>query len=441
MRRVLNLLLAIGMVSAMLLVSAIPAFAGGEDDGDQQISAKALNDHECDSSEWHFVITQIEDQAHAPSSITVDFSGGDSEVVLLDSFTGKTAHYTTTSHLGETVVSATATIYGSWDGQFNLSHGPCGEEPPPECIDYDDRVAEAFWVEGGTATFTIWNDACDEVVSFSSYDLPGGFKLPYEDQVLFDNLTRTVSAGQHYVWEINLPDCNWQTDLYWGEAQDHAPHPTLLKTLEGKTFDGGVNRSFDLNEGNECEQPPGPITVGADCQTGVTVSGEGTWSGDIEWRRLNEPGIQFYYQDQVLPFTNGVPPGFSGQLSWVVNGDRLIEGTNGGYAEGELDCGPPPPTPDPAFWYCVGDGGEFEVIGPFFGPPPGEYDYVSDPYPSRKDAKGDTACAPAVPPPNGDWAEPAQTGGIHLSPLATWSLLILALGSIGAFGVKKLRLS
>ena len=97
------------------------------------ITAKALADHECDSTEWHFVINQINSAANAPQSITVNWANGDSEVVPLSKFTGGVAHYVTTSNLDSTVVSATAEIYSGWSGQFNLSHGPCGEasSPPP----------------------------------------------------------------------------------------------------------------------------------------------------------------------------------------------------------------------------------------------------------------------------------------------------------------------
>ncbi len=93
---------------------------------DKQISAKALVYHECDTTEWHFVITSVVDAASAPSSIHVTWGNGTSADVPLDKVTGKTAHYAANAHLDSNVTSATATIYTDWDGQFNLSHGPCG---------------------------------------------------------------------------------------------------------------------------------------------------------------------------------------------------------------------------------------------------------------------------------------------------------------------------
>jgi hypothetical protein len=95
------------------------------------IDAKALTDHECDSTEWHFVINQIDNAANAPAFITVTWANGDVEQVPLSKFTGGVAHYVTTSNLDSTVVSATAVISAGWSGQFNLSHGPCGPSPSP----------------------------------------------------------------------------------------------------------------------------------------------------------------------------------------------------------------------------------------------------------------------------------------------------------------------
>jgi hypothetical protein len=93
------------------------------------ISAKASTDHECNSSEWHFVINQIDTAADAPASIHVSWANGQSEDVPLLKFTGGVAHYVTTDNLDSTVTSATAVIYAGWSGQFNLSHGPCGAPP------------------------------------------------------------------------------------------------------------------------------------------------------------------------------------------------------------------------------------------------------------------------------------------------------------------------
>jgi hypothetical protein len=108
---------------AAFLVGIAPASGGAV----KQISVNpgSLTDHECNATEWHFVITQISDQGLAPATIHVTWANGQSEDVPLSDFTGGTAHYTTTSNLDSTVTGATAVIYSDWDGTFNLSHGPC----------------------------------------------------------------------------------------------------------------------------------------------------------------------------------------------------------------------------------------------------------------------------------------------------------------------------
>lgn len=106
----------------------------GEEDPPAQtraINAQALNEHGCDDSEWHFVITSVESEELAPATIEVTWANGSTETVPLERVTGGVAHYATTSNLDSTVTSATADIYTAWDGQFNLSHGPCEDAPPP----------------------------------------------------------------------------------------------------------------------------------------------------------------------------------------------------------------------------------------------------------------------------------------------------------------------
>ncbi len=93
--------------------------------------------HECDTAEWHFVITQIAGP-RAPASISVAWASGHQVAVALDKVTGHTAHYATTAQLASTVTSAAANIYAKWSGQFNLSHGPCGN-PAQEPAKGHDR--------------------------------------------------------------------------------------------------------------------------------------------------------------------------------------------------------------------------------------------------------------------------------------------------------------
>jgi hypothetical protein len=254
-------MLTVAMMLLGAFATALPAFAGGE--GSKVISAKALSDHECDSLEWHFVITQVESEELAPDSISVTFSKAGAVIVELDDFTGKVAHYTVSDYLDETVISATTTIYGSWKGQFNLSHGPCKTSTtkpedtttsePEKCVDYGDAavIRRTASVEGGTASFTVKEDSCLVKISFSSYDLPNGYIRPFEEQVLYDNITETYGPGDHTVM-IQLPDCNWQTDLYYGPLQPYAPHERLIR--------------WDAQQGKVCEEPiETSVTVGGEC--------------------------------------------------------------------------------------------------------------------------------------------------------------------------------
>jgi LPXTG-motif cell wall-anchored protein len=89
-------------------------------------------------------------------------------------------------------------------------------------------------VESGTATFTVGPDGCaPEVgpISFSTYSLPSGQILPYEEQVLIAHAAGNGSfygAGS-YTLTASLGDAlNWQADLYFGESVDQPPHPNMI---------------------------------------------------------------------------------------------------------------------------------------------------------------------------------------------------------------------
>lgn len=124
MKRIGAAIMSIGIVLAVLGVFSNTAEATNNK---KDISAKAISDHECDSTEWHFVITQVSDDDLAPSSIHVTWEDDSELDVPLWKYTGTTAHYLTTENLDSLVESASASIYEDWGGQFNLSHGPCGE--------------------------------------------------------------------------------------------------------------------------------------------------------------------------------------------------------------------------------------------------------------------------------------------------------------------------
>lgn len=131
-KRIITLILVV--LFAVLSIAAVSM------DGDtKEITAKALDDHECDDTEWHFIINQISSEDLAPETITVKWINGDIEIVemgkwedeeKIPGFTGGVAHYTTKSNLDSSVEKATAWIYSEWNGEFNLSHGPCHQPTP-----------------------------------------------------------------------------------------------------------------------------------------------------------------------------------------------------------------------------------------------------------------------------------------------------------------------
>ena len=91
--------------------------------GTIHVKTSTLAGHECNSSEWHFVITQVTSLS-APITIHVYWANGQDAVLPLERVTGGTAHYRTTLNLSSAVTDAIAALSGSY-GQFNVSHGPC----------------------------------------------------------------------------------------------------------------------------------------------------------------------------------------------------------------------------------------------------------------------------------------------------------------------------
>jgi len=101
------------------------------------ISAGGLDSHACDPGAWYFEITSIPDPALAPGSINVRWANGDQRLVPLLGVSGGVATYAMSANLDSRVVLATATIYSDWNGQFNLTRGPCPATPTasPSALD------------------------------------------------------------------------------------------------------------------------------------------------------------------------------------------------------------------------------------------------------------------------------------------------------------------
>ena len=74
---------------------------------------------------WHFIINQVR-VGSPPAMITVTWSNGDTEDVPLAQTSGPVGHYNVDATATHTLItSATATIYGAWSGEFNLSSVEC----------------------------------------------------------------------------------------------------------------------------------------------------------------------------------------------------------------------------------------------------------------------------------------------------------------------------
>lgn len=144
--------MVLAVVFALLATLTGPGVATGEEL--QEIYAQGLVSHGCNSEEWHFVITQVDPSDLAPQTIQVTWANGAEEVISLSGVTGKTAHYLTVSHLDSVVVEVTAWIYQAWDGQFNLSHGPCPATATPTPTDTTTPTATPSPTYTATATAT-----------------------------------------------------------------------------------------------------------------------------------------------------------------------------------------------------------------------------------------------------------------------------------------------
>jgi LPXTG-motif cell wall-anchored protein len=80
-------------------------------------------------------------------------------------------------------------------------------------------------VVAGVVSFTIGPEDCEGSVgplSFSAFELPGGLRVPFEEQELIAHHPDNGSMYPEgtYTLTLELGDaCNWQADLYWGESR------------------------------------------------------------------------------------------------------------------------------------------------------------------------------------------------------------------------------
>jgi len=124
-------------------------------------------------------------------------------------------------------------------------------------------------VDGGTATFTVGPDGCTTEVgpiSFSTYALPGGDVLPYEDQVLIAHAAENGSfyaAGLHTLTASLGDAMNWQADLYFGESDNQPPHPNMI-AVDAQTGHAATTTQPCTILDSDVESGMATFTVGPD---------------------------------------------------------------------------------------------------------------------------------------------------------------------------------
>lgn len=136
----------------------------------------------------------------------------------------------------------------------------------------DPQIATGSAATTWDATVVVPAELCDVQVSFSSYELPGGQKLPFEDQVLFDNVTASYAGDTTTKVTVSLPAaCGWQADLYLG-AVIAVLHPAY-------GHPGSKLIDWSLNEtGEDCDEvvhvatPLAPSVSDATCEAPGTMT-------------------------------------------------------------------------------------------------------------------------------------------------------------------------
>jgi hypothetical protein len=124
-------LIIVTAVCLLIIGSALGGYSIARASQVVYVNPGSLNNHGCDDSEWHFIVTQVSDPSLAPPEIHVVWVNGEEADVPLDGVTGQAAHYYDYSNLNSPVENAWMSIYDAWSGTFNLSHGPCFDDPTP----------------------------------------------------------------------------------------------------------------------------------------------------------------------------------------------------------------------------------------------------------------------------------------------------------------------
>ena len=120
-------------------------------------------------------------------------------------------------------------------------------------------------VQDGTATLVVPRDICPVTVSFSSYELPGGYIRPFDEQILHDNVTGTYGPGRHTI-NVTLPDCSHQTDLYVGD---------VIPQLDARYGHPSTKLvAYDYTQGTPCDQGTPDVTITKAASATDVVAGD-----------------------------------------------------------------------------------------------------------------------------------------------------------------------
>ena len=322
--RIFGLLFVLGLLTSIFSFAFSDpgiSYAWGDPSG-QYVTAKL--DGDCNATEWHFVITGITGNIQAPDSIRVHWGNVYEEVPRV-AVTGETAHYSTTHYLDKTVTLAEVYMSKSWSGQFNLSHGPCAENPSPNptptegsitickaIVDKDGNIVDG---DGTDSTFSISGlDFGDHagVLQTTTFDTP----LTFTDDVFSYDQGNNVECvrydhlalGSYYYDEETIDSgdqcsVDWMTPLYNDQystsvqdTSDFYPYSDELFTPDtsddanrNENADGHIILTSDrpdrtlvvLNQYKQKVEPPKPqpVTLSA---TKIVCDAEAdlpNWSG------------------------------------------------------------------------------------------------------------------------------------------------------------------
>lgn len=212
------------------------------------IEAK-IGDHECNADEWQFVINQIDSEENAPATVNVTFEGDIVAEVDRSRFTpGGVAQYRTSENLESNVTSANTTIHATWDGQFNLGHGPCpedgtGNETSENETDLDLNASDANLSDENVSDRNVSAPSfeaenCDIDQDLSNATLGENASVSADCSVTGTNVELTIDQETNVVSNITLADSGTVLfdEISFGE-QNATPDETIqVNTVGSQVF-------------------------------------------------------------------------------------------------------------------------------------------------------------------------------------------------------------